>query len=268
MSSNPLFKFGFALLAAALFAAASSAFGQSTLDHLVVNAPYAAVSVHITQDGAGKLGTATDPITLVGDSTGRISLTVEQIGASGTQASLIKAYTTGTAANTITLKQETADTTPGAVNDVWAKILLGTQGAPAEHQDVTLLQQASHAQALIESTGNNLTAYITQLPGAGGSSTSTVDIKSNGDNNTFNVTTQQAGDWLKLAVNGSGNSFTFAYDAYKGIDWGVASSSTSSTPVTVNTGTFVAQCGGSNCWVTDTSSNNVTAAANATVTKR
>lgn len=268
MNCSMFSKFGSAALTAVFIAAASPAFGQSTLDHLVVNAPNAPVTVHITQDGVGKLGTATDPITLVGASTGSISLTVEQIGASGTQASLVKAYTTGTLANTITLKQETADATPGTVNDVWAKILLGTAGAPVENQDVTLLQQVSNAQATIESTGNNFKAYVTQLPGAGGSATSTVDIKSNGNNNTFNVTTQQAGDWLKMAVNGSGNQFTFVYDGYKGIDWGVASSPTSPTPVTVNTGTFVAQCGGSTCWVTDTSNNNLTAAANATVTKR
>jgi hypothetical protein len=320
MSSNLLFKFGFALLATASIAAASSAFGQSMLDHLVVNAPSAPVTVHITQDGAAKLGETIEsvnhPVILNSTGTGALSLTVEQVVSSGSQASLIQAYTTGSDATTISVTQKAAG--DAAVNDVWAKILLGTQDVPAAKQNVTLLQTGDKAQATIESVGDNLSAYIVQQGSSSG--VSSLNIASNGANNTYgtagspitlgalstlaisntgasntyavslaasssasitnigsantyNIETQLSGDSLSLAVNGSGNAFTFDFSTigtnqYKAVAWGSVE-----TPASVTSGNFVAQCGGSTCWVTDTSSNgytaaNLTAAANASVTPR
>ena len=230
MNCSKFSKFGSAALAAVFIAAASPAFGQSTLDHLVVNAPNAPVTVHITQDGAAKLGTATDPITLVGASTGAISLTVEQIGASGTQASLVKAYTTGTLANTITLKQETADATPGAVNDVWAKILLGTAGAPAANQHVTLLQRGDKAQATITSVGDNLSAYIIQQ--GSNSGVSSLIITNDGANNIYGTAgspvTLGALSTLNLSNTGAGNTYAVA----------LAAGSTASITNTGNSNTY------------------------------
>lgn len=318
MNFNATTSLGAAAWAVASLAAASSAFAQSTLDHLLVNAPNAPVTVNISQSGAGKLGSATDPITLVGSSSGPMFLTIEQVGASGAQATLIKAYTSGTAANAITLKQETADATPGAVIDVWAKILLGTQDAPGANQRVTLLQTGDKAQATIESVGDNLSAYIIQqgsspdlsvlaiasngadntfgtsaspltlgalstlaISNTGASNTyavllagsSTASITNTGSANTYNIATQLPGDSLLLAINGSGNTFTFDFptigaNQYKAVAWGNVA-----TPASVTSGNFVAQCGGSTCWVSDTSSNgysaaNLTAAANASVTPR
>lgn len=305
-------------LAAVAVAAGSPTWAQSTLDHLVVYAPNARVTVNITQDGAGRLGTADDPVMLVGAATGSISLTVQQIGASGTQASQIKAYTTGTAANAITLKQQTADATPGAVTDVWARVLLGTQAAPVAHQQLSLLQTGDKAQATIESVGDNLTATILQQGNSSGVSSlniatnganntygtaaapitlgalSTLAMANNGDSNryavslvgtsaaaitntgsdnTYNIATQLAGDSLALAIAGSGNTFTFDFptigtNQYQAVAWGSVT-----TPASVNSGDFVAQCGGSTCWVTDISSGahtaaNLAAAAHASVTPR
>jgi hypothetical protein len=317
MNFSPSSRLAPSALAAAALSAASLAWAQSTLDHLVVQAPSAPVTVRITQEGAGKLGTSVEPITLVSASSAPISLTVQQIGAF-TVASQIKAYTAGATANTITLKQETADATPGAVNDVWAKLLLGTQSAPVASQHVTLLQTGDKAQATIESEGDNLAATIIQHGNSSGVSSlniasngasntygstgapitlgalSTLAISSAGDNNsyaislagdstagitnagsfnTYNIATQLAGDSLALAISGSGNAFTFDFPTtgtgqYKAVAWGSAA-----TPASVTSGNFVAQCGGSTCWVTDTSSNgytaaNLAAAANASVTPR
>jgi hypothetical protein len=318
MNFNATARLGSAAWAVAYIAAASSAFGQSTLDHMVVQAHSALVTVNISQSGAGKLGTSADPITLRGDSSGLFSLSIEQVGASGAQASLIKAYSTGNAANAITLKQQTTDATPGAVNDVWAKILLGTQDAPAANQHVALLQTGDKAQATIEAVGDNLSAYIVQQGSSAGPSSLT--IASNGANNTYgtagtpialgalstltlsntgasnsyavslaesssasithtgsfntyNIATQLPGDSLSLAIHGSGNTFTFDFptigaNQYKAVAWGNVA-----TPASLSSGNFVAQCGGSLCWVSDTSSNgytaaNLTAAANASVTPR
>ena len=317
MKPSPSSRLALGALAAAALSAASLAGAQSTLDHLVVQAPSAPVTVQITQGGAGKLGTAAEPITLVSASSAPISLTVKQIGAF-TVASQIKAFTAGAAANTITLQQETADTTPGAVNDVWAKMLLGTQAAPAASQHVTLLQTGDKAQATIESVGDNLTLNILQNGSSSGVSalsifnngasnaygssggpitlgalstlavsnagdnnsyalslafSTSVDITSTGSFNTYNVATQLPGDSLALTISGTGNSFTFDFptsgtNQYKGVAWGRVV-----TPASVTSGNFVAQCGGSTCWVTDTNSNaysaaNLAAAANASVTPR
>lgn len=305
-------------LAAVALAAASSAWAQSTLDHLVVRAPSAPVTVHITQDGASRLGTAADPVTLVGTATGSISLSVQQISASGIQASLIKAYTAGTAANAITLKQQTADATPGAVNDVWAQILLGTSAVPAANQQLSLLQTGDRARAHIESVGDHLSVSIVQhgsgsglsvlnIASNGGSNTfgsagapitlgalstltlanagdsngyaislagaSEANITNTGNLNTYRIATQLAGDALALAIAGTGNTFTFDFPTigtgqYQAVAWGSVA-----TPASVNSGDFVAQCGGSTCWVTDLSSNghsatNLAAAASASVTPR
>ena len=320
MQLSPSTRFAPGALAAVVLAAASSAsaaWAQSTLDHLVVQAPNARVTVSITQDGAGKLGTSADPVTLVGAATGSMSLTVQQIGASGTQASQIKAYTAGSAASTITLKQQTADATPGAVNDVWARVLLGTPAAPAAHQQLSLLQTGDQAQARIESVGDHLSASIVQhgsssglsvlnIASQGASNTygsaaapitlgalSTLTIANAGDSNryavslagasaatitntgslnTYHIATQLPGDSLALAIAGTGNTFTFDFptigpNPYKAVAWGSVA-----TPANVNSGDFVAQCGGSTCWVTDTSSGhsaaNLAAAANASVTPR
>ena len=318
MNSNTNSRLGAVAWAAAYLAAASSAFGQSTLDHMLVSAPSAPVTVNISQSGAGKLGSATDPITLVGSSSGPMSLTIAQVGASGAQATLIKAYTSGTAANAITLQQQTADATPSAVNDVWAKIFLGTSEAPAANQHLSLLQTGHNAQATIASVGDNLSAYINQqgsisgpsvltlastganntygtsgtpialgalstlaISNAGASNSyaaslaasSSASITNTGSANTYNMATQLPGDSLSLAINGSGNTFTFDFptigaNQYKAVAWGNVA-----TPANVTSGNFVAQCGGSTCWVSDTSSNgyttaNLTAAANASVTPR
>ena len=315
MHLSPSTRLGPGALAAVALAAASSAssaWAQSTLDHLVVQAPSAPVTIHITQDGAGKLGSADEPITLVGADSGPISLTVRQIGAF-TQASQIKAYTAGSAANAITLKQQTADVTPGAVNGVWAQVLLGTPTAPAAHQQLSLLQTGDMAQARIESVGDHLSAHIVQHGSASGVSilnlasqganntygsagvpitlgalstltmantgdnngyavsladASTASIANTGSDNTYNIATQLAGDALALAIAGTGNTFTFEFptvgsNQYQAVAWGSVA-----TPASVNNGHFVAQCGGSTCWVTDITTANLTAAANASVTPR
>lgn len=309
---NPLTRLAPGALATMVLATASSAWAQSTLDHLVVHAPSAPVTVHIFQGGAGKLGSADDPITLVGAASGPILLTVQQIG-TFTLASQIRAYTAGSAASTITLKQQTADATPGGVNGVWAQVLLGTPAAPAAHQQLSLLQTGDKAQACIESVGDHLSANIVQHGSASGVSilnltsqganntygsagvpitlgalstltmantgdnnryavsladASTANIANTGSDNTYNIATQLAGDALALTIAGAGNTFTFDFPTigtgqYQAVAWGNVA-----MPVSVNNGDFVAQCGGSTCWVTDITAANLAAAASASVTPR
>ena len=63
-----------------------------------------------------------------------------------------------------------------------------------------------------------------------------------------------------LTIAGTGNAFTFDFptsgtNQYKAEAWGSVAK-----PASVTSGNFVAQCGGSTCWVTDTCSNGYTAA--------
>lgn len=227
----PLFKHGIALLFAASITTASSTWAQSTLDHMVVQAPNAPVVVSITQEGAAQLGetvaAVNHPVILNSSGEGALSLTVAQIVASGSQASLIQVYATGAAATAITLKQETTAATPGAVNDVWARMLLGTQVAPAANQQVSLLQTGDKAQATIESLGDNLSAYIIQQGSSSG--VSSLQIANNGANNTYGTPGLpiSLGALSTLAISSSGASNTYA----------VSLAASSSAAIT-NTGSF------------------------------
>ncbi|NDP64171.1 hypothetical protein [Polaromonas sp.] len=91
---------------------------------------------------------------------------------------------------------------------------------------------------------------------------STVGITNTGNANTYNIATQQAGDALALGINGSNNTFTFNFDAYKQVDWTVGAAAP------VNSGNFQVGSASESWYVYDTTSNNIAAAANATVTKR
>jgi hypothetical protein len=191
-----------------LVAGVSAVHAQSVLVGPVVNTTGTA-SVNISQTGAGKLGDSGNPVTLSGE--GDFSLAVQQIGTSPGQASWVKAYTgTGSEATQITLKQQTADTTPVGVNDVWAKILLGTANPNTAPININLLQQGNGAQALIQidnaqkdagSEPEAVTVNWTQAAGATGSFISTA-----GNNIALNLT-QAAGSVAEITNAGSGNVY-------------------------------------------------------------
>lgn len=279
---------------------------QSSLVGPVVNAGGIA-TIDIEQSGAASLGSAADPLTLSGTGLGSLALTVRQVVAcsSACAPSLIQVHTAGAGPSQITLEQRTG--AHAAVDQTWAQILLGTQTA-AQAQNVTLKQQGDGARASIVSTdGDNLSAYVVQgqgtsvtiaNSGAGNSygtsgapisvygaaglasvlnitntgasnrfavsqaAGSTVGIASTGNNNVYNVATQQAGDALALVIHGSSNTFTFNFDAYRQVNWTVGAAAP------VSSGNFQVGSLNDSWYVYDAASNNIAAAANATVTKR
>lgn len=290
----------------ALCAAAAPVCAQSSLIKPVVNAGGVA-TINIEQAGAASLGSAANPLTLSGTGPGSLALTVRQVVtcSSACAPSLIQAHTAGAGPSQITLEQRTGAN--AAVDQAWAQILLGTQTA-AQAQNVTLKQQGDGAWASIVSTdGDNLSAYIVQgqgtsvtiansgagniygtsgapisVYGAAGLASvlnivntgasnsfavsqaagSTVSIANTGNNNVYQVATQQAGDALALGIHGSSNTFTFNFNAYQQVNWTV------SAAAPVNSGNFQVGSLNDSWYVYDAASNNIAAAANATVTKR
>lgn len=132
----------------------------------------------------------------------------------------------------------------------------GTAGVP-----IGVYGAAGLTTALsIANTGANNSFAVTQAAG------STVGITNTGNANTYSIATQQAGDALALGINGSNNSFTFDFNAYQQVSWTVGAAAP------VNGGNFQVAPIGNNWYVYDAATNasnqNITAAANATVTKR